>query len=88
MSGMSCGHRGNPAASLRVHACYGTPVLLSGLEEVRLVIEEIVLSQKRVVDLLPRTSAVRRVQHEIVSHYHLNSISIGEEPNRYIRIYP
>ncbi len=62
--------------------------LLTPLEEVRLVIEEIVLSQKRVVDLLPRTSAVRRVQHEIVSHYHLNSISIGEEPNRYIRIYP
>lgn len=62
--------------------------LLTPLEEVRLVIEEIVLSQKRVVDLLPRTSSIRRVQHEIVSHYHLNSASIGEEPNRHIRIYP
>lgn len=62
--------------------------LLTPLEEVRLVIEEIVLSQKRAVDLLPRTSSIRRVQHEIVSHYHLNSISVGEEPNRHIRIYP
>ena len=62
--------------------------LLTPLEEVRLVIEEIVLSQKRVVDLLPRTGSVRRVQHEIVSHYHLNSLSVGEEPNRHVRIYP
>ena len=62
--------------------------LLTPLEEVRLVIEEIVLTQKQVVDLLPRTGSVRRVQHEIVSHYHLNSLSVGEEPNRHVRIYP
>ena len=62
--------------------------LLTPLEEVRLVIEEIVLTQKQVVDLLPRTGSVRRVQHEIVRHYHLNSLSVGEEPNRHVRIYP
>ena len=62
--------------------------LLTPLEEVRLVIEEIVLTQKQVVDLLPRTGSVRRAQHEIVSHYHLNSLSVGEKPNRHVRIYP
>ena len=43
-TGISRGHRGNPGASLRVHAIYNTPVLLSGLpalvlskEEVRLI---------------------------------------------------
>ena len=30
-SGMSRGHRGNPAASLRVHQLHATPVLLSGV---------------------------------------------------------
>ena len=30
-SGMARGHRGNPAASLRIHQLYGVPVLLSGI---------------------------------------------------------
>merc|ERR1712060_736222 len=62
--------------------------LLSPLEEVRLVIEEVIIFRKYKVDLLPRTSRVRRLQHEIVKHYHLTSISIGNEPNRRVRIYP
>ena len=30
-AGMARGHRGNPAASLRIHQLYGVPVLLSGI---------------------------------------------------------
>jgi len=62
--------------------------LLSPLEEARLVIEEIVIFNKYKVDLLPRSGAIRRLQHEIVRHYHLTSISIGAEPTRRVRIYP
>ena len=62
--------------------------LLSPLEEVRLLIEEVIIFRKYKVDLLPRTSRVRRLQHEIVKHYHLTSVSIGTEPNRRVRIYP
>jgi predicted RNA-binding protein Jag len=31
---------------------------------------------------------VRKMQHELVEHYRLQSDSFGEEPNRRIRIYP
>ena len=65
-----------------------TKALLTPLEETRLVIEEIIISQKRVVDLLPRTSSVRRLQHELITHYQLRGMSVGKEPNRRLRIYP
>jgi predicted RNA-binding protein Jag len=31
---------------------------------------------------------VRKMQHELIEHYHLKSDSFGEEPNRRLRIYP
>lgn len=65
-----------------------TKALLTPLEETRLVIEEIIISQKRVVDLLPRTSSIRRLQHELITHYQLRGMSVGKEPNRRLRIYP
>jgi len=65
-----------------------TKELLTPLEETRLVIEEIIIPQKTTVDLLPRTSSIRKLQHELIRHYQLNVISIGKEPNRRLRIYP
>lgn len=65
-----------------------TKELLTPLEETRLVIEEIIIPQKTTVDLLPRTSSIRKLQHELIRHYQLNGISIGKEPNRRLRIYP
>ena len=62
--------------------------LISPLEEARLLIEEIIIFKKCIVDLLPRSSSIRRLQHEIVRHYHLASVSVGKEPNRRVRIYP
>ena len=62
--------------------------LLTPLEEARLVIEEIVIPQKMTLDLLPRPSSIRKLQHELITHYQLNGISVGEEPNRRLRIYP
>ena len=40
-AGVGRGHRGNPAASLRIHQLYGTPVLLSGIGALALKKSEI-----------------------------------------------
>jgi len=46
------------------------------------------IEECRVVELTPRTNAVRRLQHRITFDYGLNSMSVGEDPNRRLRVYP
>ncbi|MEN9246501.1 MAG: R3H domain-containing nucleic acid-binding protein [Thermostichales cyanobacterium SRBZ-1_bins_19] len=58
------------------------------LEETRLAVEQIVIPKCQPVELLPRSAAIRKLQHELVEHYHLKARSFGEEPNRRLRIYP
>lgn len=62
--------------------------VLSPLEEVRLIIEEVIIFKKCCIDLLPRSKRIRKLQHELISYYHLKSVSVGSEPTRRIRIYP
>lgn len=40
------------------------------------------------VELTPRRSYIRRLQHELVEKHHLTSVSIGDEPNRRLKILP
>ena len=47
-----------------------------------------VVSESRVVELAPRESTIRKSQHRIVFEYGLNSVSVGEDPNRRVRILP
>ena len=61
---------------------------MTPLEETRLVIEEVIIPQKTTIDLLPRSSSIRKLQHELIRHYQLSGISVGKEPNRRLRIYP
>ena len=61
---------------------------MDALEETRLAVEQIVIPKGQPVELLPRSSQVRKIQHELVEHYRLKSDSFGEEPNRRLRIYP
>ncbi|UIE38254.1 R3H domain-containing nucleic acid-binding protein [Leptodesmis sichuanensis] len=61
---------------------------IEALEEARLAVEQIVIPKGQPVELLPRSASVRKMQHELVEHYHLKSRSFGEEPNRRLRIYP
>lgn len=61
---------------------------MEALEEARLAVEQIVIPKKQAVELLPRSSFIRRMQHELVEHYQLRSDSFGDEPNRRLRIYP
>ena len=62
--------------------------LLTPLEETRLAIEEIIIPGDKKIDLLPRSSSIRKLQHDLVKHYQLNSVSVGTGDNRRIRIYP
>lgn len=61
---------------------------LEALEEARLAVEQIVIPKGQPVELLPRSATVRKMQHELVEHYRLKSTSLGDEPNRRLRIYP
>ncbi len=61
---------------------------IEALEEARLAVEQIVIPKGQPVELLPRSPKVRKMQHELVEHYHLKSTSFGDEPNRRLRIYP
>jgi stage III sporulation protein SpoIIIAA len=61
---------------------------MEALEEARLAVEQIVIPKGQPVELLPRSSIIRKMQHELVEHYHLKSSSFGNEPNRRLRIYP
>ncbi len=76
------------ATDLRLFTKAGNDDEIEALEEARLAVEQIVIPQGQPVELLPRSSKVRKMQHELVEHYRLQSDSFGEEPNRRLRIYP
>ncbi|MGB0563157.1 MAG: R3H domain-containing nucleic acid-binding protein [Spirulinaceae cyanobacterium] len=73
---------------VRLFSYNGSDDELEALEEARLAVEQIVLPKGQPVELLPRSPKVRKMQHELVEHYRLQSDSFGEEPNRRLRIYP
>jgi len=75
-------------ADLNLFARSGSSDELEALEETRLAVEQIVIPKGQPVELLPRSPNVRKMQHELVEHYHLKSDSFGEEPDRRLRIYP
>ncbi len=76
------------ATDVRLFTRAGNDDEIEALEEARLAVEQIVIPQGQPVELLPRSAKVRKMQHELVEHYRLQSDSFGEEPNRRLRIYP
>lgn len=81
---------GNPGETLNLSlfSRTGDEDEIEALEEARLAVEQIVIPKGQPVELLPRSAKVRKMQHELVEHYHLKSCSFGDEPNRRLRIYP
>ncbi len=73
---------------LRLFSHNGSEDEIEALEETRLAVEQIVIPKGQPVELLPRSPKVRKIQHELVEHYHLKSTSFGDEPNRRLRIFP
>jgi len=59
----------------------------SALEEVRGAIS-MVMDSEKAVDLSPQNAQIRKLQHELIEEYKLDSLSIGQEPLRRIRIFP
>lgn len=57
------------------------------LKEVKEAIDEALGGQKA-VELAPRRSYIRRLQHEMVEQHQLTSVSVGDEPNRRLKILP
>jgi stage III sporulation protein SpoIIIAA/intein/homing endonuclease len=57
------------------------------LKEAREAIDRALMSGKT-VELRPRNSHLRRLQHELAERHQLISQSMGEEPNRRVLIYP
>lgn len=47
-----------------------------------------VLADRQPVELAPRRSYIRRLQHELVEQHHLVSVSVGDEPNRRLKVVP
>lgn len=47
-----------------------------------------VLSESVSVPLAPRPPRLRKLQHRLVSRYHLETVSHGSEPQRHLTIYP
>ena len=76
------------ATDLRLFSKAGSDDEIEALEEARLAVEQIVIPKGQPVELLPRSAKVRKMQHELIEHYRLQSNSFGDEPNRRLRIYP
>ncbi len=56
-------------------------------DEVRAAVS-LVMDTDKAVDLTPRNAQIRKLQHELIDEYKLESLSIGQEPMRRIRIFP
>lgn len=78
----------NNISDLSLFAYGDSEDAMEALEEARLAVEQIVIPNGQTVELLPRSPEIRKMQHELVEHYHLKSTSFGNEPNRRLRIYP
>jgi stage III sporulation protein SpoIIIAA len=85
----------NSSAELR-RVLRGAFMLLEGVDEeqVREAVAEAehaiqrVLSEGVTVPLAPRPPRLRKLQHRLVSRYHLETVSQGSEPVRHLIIYP
>ena len=55
------------------------------LDEVKIAIKQ-VMDGAEVIELNPQNTQIRKLQHDLVEQYGLNSTSIGEGENRHLRI--
>jgi stage III sporulation protein SpoIIIAA len=85
----------NSSAELR-RVLRGAFLLVEGVEEeeVREAVAEAEHAIQRVlkegisVPLAPRPPRLRKLQHRLVSRYHLETVSLGSEPLRHLVLYP
>lgn len=56
------------------------------LEEAKTAVNKLLSGYDNEIELEPRKQQIRKLQHEFVEKYNLQSVSIGEEPNRRLRV--
>ena len=71
--------------TLSVGSLPGGEEAQTALKEAQIAIKT-VQTQQESVELAPQRSYIRRLQHELVEKYNLMSVSIGDEPNRRLKI--
>lgn len=69
------------------HASEGTQAEQQALDEASAAIEQVLASGKP-HDLMPASASVRKAQHRLAEASRLASESVGEEPNRRLRLLP
>lgn len=57
------------------------------LHETQDAIERVLNGDRSAVELSPQNAFIRRLQHEMIERYHLNSQSQGREPRRRVRVF-
>ncbi len=55
--------------------------------ETEQAITQVLNGERQAVELLPRSTFIRRLQHQMAERYNVRSESQGREPNRRVRIY-
>ncbi|MBA3469287.1 MAG: AAA family ATPase [Herpetosiphonaceae bacterium] len=65
----------------------GSDPLNAAIEEVEDAISQVIEGQQESIELAPQNPYIRRLQHQMVERYNLNSESTGKEPRRRLRIY-
>jgi hypothetical protein len=55
--------------------------------EAEMAITQVLNGERNVVELTPRGSYVRRLQHQMADRYNVQSESHGREPNRRVKIF-
>ncbi|HNP88203.1 MAG: AAA family ATPase [Chloroflexi bacterium SZAS-1] len=61
--------------------------LTDAMMEAEQAITKVMNGERSAVELTPRESYVRRLQHQLAERYNVNSESRGREPNRRVKIY-
>ncbi|NJN15057.1 MAG: AAA family ATPase [Oscillochloris sp.] len=55
--------------------------------EAETAIGQVMTGERSAVELAPRSSYIRRLQHQMADRYNLRSESRGEDPNRHVKIF-
>jgi hypothetical protein len=61
--------------------------LTDAMLEAETAITQVINGERNAVELTPRGSYVRRLQHQMANRYNVQSESRGREPNRRVKIY-
>ncbi len=65
----------------------GDSVIEEALLETEQAITQVINGERNAVELTPRSSYIRRLQHQMADRYNLRSESRGDDPNRRVKIF-